>query len=271
MNQIERAMLDTLKRGRDQYGVVAVKAEFEAEGTRPDEFHRLLELAQRADLKVALKIGGCEAVSDLLSTKVYGVDYVIAPMVETPYALEKFVGAKDKTHGPREERTSFLFNLETETTLANLEKMLPIAKRAQLGIVFGRVDFTLSCGLPRGSVNDRRITDAVMKVARACAVHDLELVVGGSVSKDAIPALREFRAMRLDRFETRKIIFDGAAAERKDIEAGIANAVRFELDWLRNKHEYYAAIAKEDLDRIEMMEKRVRAEPVANPIESVAA
>ena len=40
-------MLDALKRGRDDFGVVAVKAEFEAEGTRPDEFHRLLELAQR--------------------------------------------------------------------------------------------------------------------------------------------------------------------------------------------------------------------------------
>ncbi len=252
-------MLDSLKRGRDQYGVVAVKAEFEAEGTRPDEFHRLLEVAQRADVKVALKIGGCEAVSDLLATKVYGVDYVIAPMVETAYALTKFVEAKNKTHGPYKERTEFLFNLETETTLQNLDEMLPIAKAGVDGIVFGRVDFTLSRGLPRSAINERGITDAVLRVARACADSDLELVVGGSVSADAVAALREMRAIRLDRFETRKVIFDGSAAEAPSIEAGIANAVDFELDWLRNKRDYYQRIAGEDMARIEMMEARAMA------------
>lgn len=254
-------MLDALKRGRDNYGVVAVKAEFEAEGTRPDEFHRLLELAQRADIKIALKIGGCEAVSDLLATKVYGVDYVIAPMVETAYALTKFIEAKNKTHGSMRERTEFLYNLETETTLRNMDEMLPIAKGGVDGIVFGRVDFTLSRGLPRTAINERQITDAVLQVARVCADNELELVVGGSVSSEAVPALREIQAIRLDRFETRKIIFEGAAVTRDTIDAGIANAVAFELDWLTNKRDYYARIAEEDAARIAMMEKRQAANP----------
>lgn len=257
MNAIERRMLDALKRGRDQYGVVAVKAEFEAEGTRPDEFHRLLELAARADLKVALKIGGCEAVSDLLASKVYGVDYIIAPMVETPYALNKFIEAKNKTHGPSEDRTDFLFNLETETTLQNLDALLPVAKGRVDGVVFGRVDFTLSRGLQRTAVNERQITDAVLHVARACAENDLELVVGGSVSLAAISALREIHAVRLDRFETRKIIFDGGAVNSASIEAGISAAVQLELDWLNNKRDYYTQIAQEDDQRIQMMEARI--------------
>ena len=256
MNRVEKQMLDLLKRGRDHFGVVAVKAEFEAEGTRPDEFLRLLEMAHRADLKVALKIGGCEAVSDLLSSRLYGVNYIIAPMVETPYALSKFIDAKNKTHGADGPDTEFLFNLETETTLQMLDRMVPLAKSGVDGIVFGRVDFTLSRGLPRGAINDRVITDAVLEVAHVCADADLELVVGGSVSGDAIDALREIRAVRLDRFETRKIIFDGAAVEEQWIGLGIATAVEFELAWLKNNRDYYQHIASEDQSRISMMEAR---------------
>lgn len=262
MNLLERKMLDALKKGRDSYGVVAVKAEFEAEGTRPDEFLRLLELTQRADLKTALKIGGCEAVSDLHATRVYGVDHVIAPMVETPYALSKFVDAKNKVHGPRSERTQFLFNLETQTTLDNLEAMMAAAQGQVDGVVFGRVDFTLSRGLPRTAINEREITDAVLKTAVACRTHDLQLVVGGSVSASAVDALREVRKVRLDRFETRKIIFDGSAIEQATILAGIANAVDFELMWLKNKRDYYRTIAGEDDARIAMMEDRQQGQKV---------
>lgn len=270
MNATERRMLDMLKKGRDEFGVVAVKAEFEAEGTRPDEFLRLLHLARAADLKVALKIGGCEAVSDLLASRLYGVDHIIAPMIETPYALTKYIEAKRKTYGDEPQSTHFLFNLETETTLRNLEAMLPLARAELDGVVFGRVDFTLSRGLARSAINDRQITDAVLTAARACAAADLELVVGGSVAVEAAPALREIRQVRLDRFETRKIVFDGAAAELPDFEAAIANAVAFELAWLENKRDYYVAIADEDLSRLRMMRER-NASASRSQMTSVAA
>jgi len=258
MNSTERRMLDMLKKGRDRFGVVAVKAEFEAEGTRPDELLRLLELAYRADLKVALKIGGCEAVSDLYASRLYGADYIIAPMVETPYALSKFGDARAKVYGDDTD-TRFLFNLETESTLHNLDAILPLAKATLDGIVFGRVDFTLSRGLPRGAVNQREITDAVLTVAQACADHGLELVVGGSVAVESGPALREMRRIRLDRFETRKVVFDGSAADMPGFEAAIGNAVAFELAWLENKRDYYRTIADEDQSRILMIRERMAA------------
>jgi hypothetical protein len=179
-------------------------------------------------------------------------------MVETPYALSKFVEAKNKTHDADDQaETSFLFNLETETTLGNLDVMARNAKGHLDGIVFGRVDFTLSRGLPRGDIDTRPVTDAVLQVAQVARDLGLELVVGGSVSTGSLPALREVRAVRLDRFETRKVIFDGEAVTRPNIAAGIETAVQFELAWLKNKRDYYGSIAQEDATRIAMIERRL--------------
>ena len=271
MNTQEQSMLDMLTRGREEFGVVAVKAEFEAEGTRPDELLRLLELTWRSGLNLALKIGGCEAISDLLAARLYGASYIIAPMVETPYALSKFVDARAKVWGEDAGRAKFLYNLETVTTLANLDEMIPVAKDGGLdGIVFGRVDFTQSAGLTRAEINGSQICQPILRTAHACAEHDLELVVGGGVSVDAQDALRSFRDIRLYRFETRKVVFDGAMAHAPRYADAIANAVAFELAWLENKRAYYSAIAEEDSARIAMMQQRGTIAAKA-PMSSMAA
>ena len=219
----------------------------------------MLQLAHCANLSVTLKIGGCEAISDLLSSKLYGVDYIVAPMVETPYALSKFIEAKAKTHGQNEEGTQFLFNLETQSTLDNLDAMIAAARGKVDGVVFGRVDFTMSRGMSRDAINEPSITDAVLRTANACAANKLDLVVGGAVSPDAIPALRAIHAVHLTRFETRKVIFSAEALDSKSIVDGIQNAVDFELLWLENKQNYYSQISQEDSKRIEMMRARQAA------------
>jgi uridylate kinase len=252
-------MLDILKAGKEKYGFVGVKAEFEAEGTRTDEFLRMLEVTRRADLKIGLKIGGGEAIRDLFEAKQYGVDYIIAPMLETSYAVKKYAEACEKVYSVEERGdTDFLFNLETLTSFENINEIVSIAAKNSIiqGIVFGRVDFSLSHNLSRSDINTRKVQEYCLSVASECEKNNLQFIVGGGVSIEGIDYLKEIKDIHLDRFETRKIIFDANVLNNSHVEQALLHAVQFELLWLKNKQKYYADIAQEDSTRIEMLQTR---------------
>lgn len=259
MNQLEKRMVGILQDLKENYHVIGVKAEFEAEGTRIEEAMRLKEVSLKAGLGLTMKIGGCEAIKDMFEAASLGVVHVVAPMVETAYALKKYLGAIDIAFSAEDqEDVDFLINLETITALQNFDEMLKLPEIRKLkGIVIGRVDLVGSMGLHRDAINDQQVLDLALAAATKAKAAGLEVVVGGGVSVHSLPFFRSFPEGHLDRFETRKVVF-GCPGALGNPERAFLRAVEFELLWLKNKKNYYGAIHREDDTRLAMLEERYK-------------
>ncbi len=262
MNHLEKRMIELLLDLKENHNVIGIKAEFEAEGTRMEEALRLKEVITRAGLDLSIKIGGCEALKDMYEARTIGVNAIIAPMIESPYALKKYIQST-KLAFPEEERAdvAFLINIETITGFHNFSEMLEIPEAKDLtGIVLGRVDMTGSMGLSRDDINSDQILNLAQVLAQKTTAHDKKLIIGGGVSSDSLPFFRQLPEGSLYKFETRKIIFDAQKALAGNTsEESLVKAVGFELMWLKNKRDYYGLIFQEDIARITMLETRYKA------------
>lgn len=250
MNRHRQEMIDALLWLKDN-GCISVKSEFEAEGIRDEELIWLSQLVRKVGLPMTLKIGGCEAVRDIDVISTFDIEKIVAPMIESAYALEKYSQSLRKVFP--EKTTTNLFNIETITAYNNIDSIIAYAKNDDYidGIVFGRVDFAGSINASRDEINtSRAITDRVKHVSELCKASGLQFLAGGSVNKQAKTALCEFN---LDAFETRKIVFDASVLQKENYEEIISVAVQFELAWLQFKAARYGALSREDADRIVML------------------
>lgn len=256
MNAIEYQMVEVLKRLKNDYGVFEIKAEFEAEGSRMEEMMRLKDITSHVGLPIILKIGGVEALTDIYNALSIGVKGIIAPMVETPFALSKYISMiKTMIAEDNAKDIEFAFNVETETTLDNLAYMLTDDISPIKSVTIGRVDLSGSMGIGRQGIESETMEEACLEALTLIKAYGLRTGLGGAISKDALPMIKDLSPL-LDKYETRKIVFP--IASYKYGEEAIITANRFELLWLQSKARYYSRIKVEDEKRIAMLEERIK-------------
>jgi len=258
MNVLERQMVDHLKKLKNEFGVIEIKAEYENEGSRPDELSRLKDVADMAGLPIIMKVGGVEAISDIYSAITLGVKGIIAPMAETKFAVSKFTDGIEKfVAEDNRDEIEFAFNVETITASDNFDDMLTLENLNVLnGVTIGRVDFTASMGKDRAYANGPEMLELCQSIFRKARAAGLDCGLGGAISPDAKDFIQTLVSENLiDKFETRKIVYGKDAINTFD--GGMQAGVQFELMWLKSKERYYHRIKMEDAKRIEMIEQRL--------------
>lgn len=259
MNINERRMIELLTRLKNDYGVIEIKAEYENEGSRPDELMRLKDVAGSAGLPVIVKIGGVEAVTDIYSSITLGAKGVIAPMAETKFAVSKFTSAINHfVPSDNSDDIDFFINIETITAYNNIDDILSLGEISFLnGITIGRVDFTASMGKDRSFVNSEEMYQYCKTIFSKCREKNLKCALGGAVSTESEDFINRLISQDLvDKFETRKIVYDKSAMN--NMKEGILYGVEFELLWLESKERYYHRIKIEDEKRILMLRDRLK-------------
>lgn len=249
------AIRKSLMQLKKEYGVLAIKAEFEAEGSRKDELIMLREMVESADLGMIIKIGGCEAVHDLDQCKLLAATGVMAPMIETPFALKKFKGAVDKIYGDEKE-IERIINAETYTCLTNFDGILEQGRGFLTGVTVGRSDLSASMGILKDNIEGEDVFEATKAFCIASKSAGLITNFGGNIGIESIPFIVRMNPW-IDRFETRKVVIP-KSDDGNYLRDVILAALEFELTYLRFKSNYYSSMAHEDGSRMDRINKQLK-------------
>lgn len=252
MNVLEKKMVGLLKTLRDTYGVTAVKINFEADGIRLGEILRMKEIVCHAEVSLTVKIGGCEALTDLRLSKMYGVNLVMGPMIESKFALEKYLAMVEGEYTPDELKDiRVLINIETLDGFERFDQMLNASNIELLdGIVLGRKDFAAALNIK--DVNDSKILSLAEVLFSKAKQRSLLCIVGGGMTEKAIPFLKQLKGL-IGGFETGKVVFADYGKAQSNMEKGIPMALKFEYHWYELKQQYYGSIYKEDAEKMKRL------------------
>ena len=242
-------------------GVSGIKQSLEDEGASFAEIMQMRSLTKKVGLDLNVKIGGCEAKNDIFFCKKIGVDGIVAPMVESKYALNKFIQVAGYN------RNNFLFvNLESKLAFKNLKEIMNSKNFNILkGVIVGRSDLAGSMNLTKRMVDSKKIYKNVFSVFKRLKTKKKSLVckMGGSItyhSKNFIESL--YKKKLLDRIETRNVEILLNKKNIKNLKYLLILSFKFEVEWLKKKLTMGKitnnVVKKEYLFRINQIQKRIK-------------
>ena len=254
--KLNKELSSQLVRLREDFSLCAVKAEFEAEGASFRDLVRLRRITIQQGIPLYLKIGGAEAIRDIKDAFELGVDGLIAPMIESPFALGKFLSACKAIY--RGQKIFKSINVETSQAAENIEGLLRMAANSIDNITIGRTDLSQSYFDEKIQPDSEFVLDLIESLGRKIVDAGLTLTIGGSLTKTSIERFRgrsKEWAGRVTNLETRKIILPVDIMLGKDEALG--ESIKFEELYLRSKLETEKILTESDRERLSKLKNRL--------------
>jgi 4-hydroxy-2-oxoheptanedioate aldolase len=239
-------LVNKLKKLKDS-GVVGVKQSFEDEGVLFDDVVKMRRICDVAGLSLSVKIGGCEAITDFINCINIGTDSIVAPMIESEFALQKFMESVNKyTIKEQRDKINFYINIESKQAVNNLETILQSPSSKMLsGIVVGRTDLTKSFGHGKQDVVSIDMHNIVQNTLNYAKSFGLTTLMGGNIGNSSVDFINKlYNAQLLDYIETRNVILKLNKDNVNNLFSVLKEMLHFESDWLKYKSLYYSRFAK---------------------------
>jgi hypothetical protein len=253
----EKQLFHDLSALKANYGLLGVKAEFEAEGSSFEDLVRLRRITASLGVELHLKIGGVEAFRDIKDAVTLGVDGLIAPMVESPFGLFKFLECVDKVFPPDSIRLAI--NVETRQAADSLDAILDLGAGRIHGVTIGRTDLSASWMDPAVKPDTPFVMDLVRSIAARVADRGLEVTVGGSIQAASLPLFAGLGpvAGAIRALETRKVMLPTALLVSERGPEALKVALAFERHYIESKREIHEVFLRDETARLTKLSQRL--------------
>lgn len=243
-------MFDKLK--NIEYGV---KISLEDEGLTLDQCIKIACLSHLNNIPLTMKIGGAEAISDIRIAHNIECEGCVAPMIESPYALHKFISS---VYNNSFEFKKLYINIESKQAYLNIENILnsPDAKHLS-GIVLGRSDFVQSFNYTKDKVDSDEVYSMAEKIFTLAKKKKLTTLMGGNLNINSLDFIKNlYHKKLLDYIETRNIKVKLTKDFLENYSDNLTQMIRFEIDWLNLKTTLLQSLFKKDIKRVSNLKLR---------------
>ena len=226
--------------------LTAIKTGTEAEDMSFEDI-RILKALCRDILPLYVKIGGPEARNDIREMYSIGVDGIIAPMIESPYALKKFIETLHDILGPISfEKVQKGINIETIQAVTQLEEILSMPEASSLNqVTAARSDLSASMDT---DADDENVHDACFRIVDRARNTGFRTSVGGAIHPGNF--LKIVKNIMPDLLNTRNMVMDTAYLMDTSSDS-VSKCLSFEAD-------LYSYLSDMPGERQKSYEKRVQ-------------